>query len=107
MIFSHVLYQLSYLGPKFSGCVRRGRVPERARSLTVALAAVHPFGIRRRTGNAIAVAEPFQEIAVLAALAAEGRVLFCGGSPAQRTGFGFRRFRHIRQKWSAKGQNAR
>ncbi len=71
VIFSHVLYQLSYLGARTARTGRR----ERSGSLTAALVAVHPFGIGRRAGDAIALAEPFQQVAVLAAAAAEGRVL--------------------------------
>ena len=56
-------------------------------SLNVTIFAVHPPGIHRRAGNAIALSEPFQEIAVLAAAAAEGRVLDRLRFPAERTGF--------------------
>ena len=72
MIFSHVLYQLSYLG------IRIGRgwpLKKRARSLTVVGIAVHPCGIGGWTGDAIAFTKPFQEVAVAAAAAAERRVL--------------------------------
>ena len=43
VIFSHVLYQLSYLGSYWaaSGALAASR----ARSLTVALVAVHPCGV--------------------------------------------------------------
>ena len=70
VIFSHVLYQLSYLG----FAPGADRPVERARVLTVVLAAVHPLWIDRRAGNAIAVAEPLQQVAVLASAAAKGRV---------------------------------
>jgi len=59
---------------------------KRARSLTFTLAAVHPLGIGRRARNAIAFAEPLQEIAVLAAAAAEGRVLRRFGLAAHGAG---------------------
>src|SRR4051794_20802311 len=72
VIFSHVLYQLSYLGIR----VGSGHPAERAGSLTLAIRAVHLFGISRRARDAIAIAEPFQEVAVLAPAAAEGRMLF-------------------------------
>ena len=75
VIFSHVLYQLSYLGPLLWGIRRIGSPEQRAGSLTVATIAVHPFGIDRWTGNTIAFAEPFQEVAILAAAAAERRVI--------------------------------
>src|SRR5882762_10240106 len=50
--------------------------------LTFTLSTVHPAKgrrlIGRRTRNAIAFAEPFQQVAVLAAAAAEGRMLHAG-----------------------------
>ena len=75
MIFSHVLYQLSYLGAHL-----QRRMPLRAeRPLTVAILAVHPAGelllIGWRAGDAIALAEPFQEIAIAAAGTAKWRML--------------------------------
>src|SRR3954447_9549461 len=57
-------------GPSFRADARL-----RARSLTVVLFAVHPVRIGRRSGNAIAVAKPFQKVAVPAASAAKGRML--------------------------------
>ena len=86
VIFSHVLYQLSYLGPqsKLEGLAGSA-------SLTVVVASVHPAKIglvRRRPGNAIAVAQPFQEVAILAALAAERRMIGGGGPAAERAALG-------------------
>jgi len=80
---------------------RAGGPLKRARSLTVAPAAVHPFGIGRRSGNAIALAEPVQKIAVLAPAAAERRVFGLLRLAAERTGFRKVRllFRHIRPTW--------
>ena len=49
--------------------MRAGRPSKRARSLTLALVAVHPVRVGCRPGNAIAFAEPAQEVAVLAAAA--------------------------------------
>lgn len=77
--------------------------PKRAGSLTVALSAVHPFGISRRACNAIALAEPFQEIAILAAPAAEWCMFRLLGLTANWAGFRFfRLFRHIRQTWEGR-----
>ncbi len=82
VIFSHVLYQLSYLGPISGGACgvtrRIGQPAEARRSLTFAFLAVHPAKLVRLVGwrawNPVALAEPFQEVAVLAAAAAEGGV---------------------------------
>ena len=73
---------------------------KRARSLTFTLAAVHPLRIGGRAGDAIAFAEPLQEIAVLAAEAAERRVLRRFGLAAHGASpWGVRHFRHTRPKW--------
>src|SRR5438445_13788156 len=50
----------------------RAMPSRRTAQLIVALAAVHLFRIDRRTGDAIAVAEPFQEVAIAATGAAKG-----------------------------------
>ena len=95
VIFSHVLYQLSYLGIRQDGWAR-----QRRRSLTVATFAVHPSGIGRRPRNAVAFAEPFQEVSVLAAAAAKGRVRGRFGPAAERAGLRLiRRLRHTRPTW--------
>src|SRR5207302_3598519 len=61
----------------------------------------------RRAWDAVAVAEPFQQIAVLAARAAEGRVLRALGLAAQRaTLWPVRGFRHIRQTWGESRRGA-
>ena len=65
-----MLYQLSYLGPRIRGR-RKGRA---SGSLTGAFVAVQP-GIGRRTGKSIAFAKPLQQVAILAAAAAEGRMV--------------------------------
>src|SRR5256885_7864056 len=87
VIFSHVLYQLSYLGPRFGLRLRR-MARQASASLTFALFGVHPAKeillIGRRTGDSIAVTQPFQQIAVLAAGAAERRILDRLGSAADR-----------------------
>jgi len=68
--------------------------------LIAALVAVHPFGIGWRAGDAIAVAEPFQEVAIPAPAAAEGRVVVRFRLAAQRAFLRLiRRFRHIRRTW--------
>ena len=52
---------------------------KRALALTAAFLAVHPaqflLHVGRGTGDAIALAEPFQKVAVLASAAAERRML--------------------------------
>src|SRR5687767_14139954 len=102
VIFSHVLYQLSYLGPPFGGCIARSP-PRGAGSLTFAFSAVHPGGVYRRAGDAIALTKPFQEVAALAAAAAEWRMLLDLRLAAERAGFGLRLARHVRPKWLARG----
>ena len=94
MIFSHVLYQLSYLGIRVEPLG-----PERARSLTVVTIAVHLFGVGWRSGNAIAFAKPFQKIAILAAAAAERGVLGALRLTAQRAFLLVRRLSHSRRRW--------
>ena len=69
-----MLYQLSYLGP-LPG-LHRGRTAAQATgSLTLVRAPVHPerfgFGIDRRTRDPVSVSKPLQQVAVLAACAAE------------------------------------
>src|SRR5437764_12201189 len=72
----------------------------RTAQLIAGLLAVHPFGIDLRPRDAIAVTEPLQEVAVLAAGAAERRVRRRFGLAAQRAFLRFvRRFRHIRRTW--------
>jgi hypothetical protein len=95
VIFSHVLYQLSYLGVRIGS----GDQAKRAGSLAVVSIAVHPLGIDGRAGNAIAFAEPVQEVAILAPAAAERRMLLHFGRTANRTCLGIRRVRHIRPTW--------
>ena len=66
MIFSHVLYQLSYLGMPISA----GRPFAAERSLAVVILPVHPgqvLFVGGRAGDAIALAKPFQEVAIPAA----------------------------------------
>jgi len=80
---------------------------KRARSLTVAPVAVHPFGVGRRSRDAIALAKPLQEIAVLAPAAAEGRMFGLLRPPAERAGFrGVRLFRHIPRTWGGMPRRA-
>ena len=106
VIFSHVLYQLSYLGPRFRA--RPGPVgPERADPLTLAFLAVHPGLLGRRAGDSIALAEPAQKVAILAPARAEGRVLRARRLPADRAGFGFSLLRHRRPRWAAMRPRAR
>ena len=59
VIFSHVLYQLSYLGMPFAA----GRPFAAERPLAVVTLPVHPGKVGflgGRTGDAIALAQPFQ-----------------------------------------------
>jgi len=77
-------------------------LPRRTAPLIAALAAVHPFGIGRWAGDAIALAEPVQQVAVLAAAAAKGCMLRRFGLAAQRAAIGlvsFGRFGHESPKW--------
>ena len=76
-----------------------GRPVQATGSLTFALAAVHPSGIRRGTGDAIALTEPLQQVAILAAAAAEWRMLGAFWLAAQRAELGFRGSRHTHRKW--------
>src|SRR5205814_5689172 len=93
------------------GLLGSGRPPAQAPgSLPVALVAVHPAKglllIGGRAGDAIAVAKPFQEVAILAAAAAERRMLLYFGLAADRAAFGFRRFRHRRRRWGGRHRPA-
>ncbi len=106
VIFSHVLYQLSYLGPILRATPPGRRPAEARRSLTFVLFAVQLLGIRRGPGNPIAFAEPFQQVAVLAATRAERRVRLGCGLAAQWARLGFRRARHRRPTWGQKGRRA-
>ena len=72
MIFSHVLYQLSYLGFAIPGRT----AAEATRSLAFAPITVHPVGRGLGAGNSIAFAEPLQKVAILAPARAEGRMVF-------------------------------
>ena len=108
VIFSHVLYQLSYLGP--FELPRRdmppGRLrPERAASLAFAFFAVHPAGklrrIGRRAGYSVAVTKPLEQVAIFAPAAAERSMLGARRLAAQRAKPGFRLVRHIRRTWVA------
>src|SRR5205814_6599086 len=74
----HRDFQSRALPTELPGLLMTGRPPAQAtRPLTLALFAVHPSNgiqlVGGRTGDAIAFAEPFQKVAVLAAAAAEGR----------------------------------
>jgi len=79
--------------------------PERAASLAFAFFAVHPARklrrISRRTGYAVAVTEPLEQVAVLASAAAERSVLRVRRLAAQRAELGFRLARHTRRTWVA------
>ncbi len=72
-----MLYQLSYLGPCADAPLGQ-RAGEGAGSLAFPFRAVHPDGrqavLGRWAGDAVALAQPFQKVAVLAALTTEGRV---------------------------------
>jgi hypothetical protein len=75
-------------------------------SLTFALLGVHPAKevllIGWRTCDSIAVAEPFQQVAILAAGAAERRILDCLGLAADWASLGFSSFRHIHRTWEVR-----
>ena len=91
VIFSHVLYQLSYLG--FS--LFRRTECEAVRLLTVVVLAVQCVRIGGWAGNAIAFAQPFQQVTILAAARTEGRMLCCRLFPAHRAGLRLRSIRHL------------
>ena len=75
--------------------------------LTVVFGAVQP-GIGRWPWNAVAFAKPLQQVAILAAAAAERRMVGRARLVAQRAALGgSRRVRHGRRKWRAWGRRAR
>ena len=61
-------------------------LPKRTAPLIVALAAVHPacgfLRIDGRSRDPVSVAKPLEEVAILAATTAEGRMLRMGRLPA-------------------------
>ena len=57
-------------------------------SLAVAILAVQPLRFGWRTGNLIALPEPFQQVAILATAAAEGSMVLRRRLAAQRAGLG-------------------
>ena len=100
VIFSHVLYQLSYLGMPFAA----GRPFAAERPLAVVLLPVHPGQVLLggwRAGDAIGPVQPLQEVAILAPARAERRVVVVAGLAAIGTalGFGFKLSRHGRRTW--------
>ena len=104
----HRDFQSRALPTELPGHSRVGRAArKRARSLTVSPLAVHPFGIGWRAGNAIAFAEPAQQVAVLAAAAAEGREFLGFRLAAQGAGpWLIRLFRHSRRTWESSARRA-
>ena len=104
----HRDFQSRALPTELPGLLGRAGGPlKRARSLTVAPVAVHPFGIGRRSRDAIALAKPVQEVAVLAPAAAEGRMFGLLRLAAERAGLlGVRLFRHIPRTWGGKPRRA-
>src|SRR6476646_4817466 len=104
----HRDFQSRALPTELPGLSQPDRLSAEARaSLTVAFFAVHPCRIGRRAGNAIALAKPFQEVAALAATAAEGCVRRVLGLAAGRAGFGLAtRARHTRPTWGQRGRPA-
>ena len=100
VIFSHVLYQLSYLGMP----IPAGRPFAAERSLAVVTLPVHPgevLLVGGRTGDSIALAKPFQQVAVPASARAKGGMLRTRRIAAQGAalGAGFRLSRHGRRTW--------
>src|SRR3954447_8431945 len=72
----HRDFQSRALPTELPGLLEAGRRPVQATgSLTVVTIAVHPFGVSRGAGDTIPIAEPLQQVAVLAAAAAERRLL--------------------------------
>src|SRR5205809_4131166 len=101
----HRDFQSRALPTELPGLLMTGRPPAQAtRPLTLALFAVHPAKrkalIGRRTGDAIAFTKPFQEVAILAAGAAEWRMFGARRLAAQRATLGLNGFRHRRRRWA-------
>src|SRR5205085_3160845 len=84
---------------------REGWPRGRSDPLTVALFAVHP-GWNRRSGNAIALVEPAQQVAILAAAAAEWGMIGGARLAARRAAL-VRLVRHTRPTWEARRRPAR
>ena len=103
MIFSHVLYQLSYLGPRIGRAGEADSPLQAPRSLTLALFAVQPEGVgfivRDGARDAIAFAEPLQEVARLAAVRAERRKFLARRLSADGAGFSCGRSGHESPNW--------
>jgi hypothetical protein len=90
MIFSHVLYQLSYPG------LAAASVPKDRRAIGSAPMAkpwrlgkkesVFRLGIKRRwrAGQGVSIVQPLQQVAITAADRAEGRVILDAGLAADR-----------------------
>lgn len=75
MIFSHVLYQLSYPGVTARAPYGEAAPPWQA-AVSIGLSASRHVCVNRRAGQGIAIAKPPQQIAV----AARGRTKWCGGA---------------------------
>ena len=99
-IFSRMLYQLSYLGQR-----EQMRPGEAMRALARLAIAVQSVALRRWAGNSVAVVEPFHQVAVLAAAAAERGVVGRWRLAAQRAIF--RGSGHGQLTWEPQGRRAR
>src|SRR5699024_3206304 len=104
----HRDFQSRALPTELPGLSGPGRPPARVPgSLTLVSSAVHPVGIGWRSGNAITVAEPVQQVAVLAPATAEGRVLRLRRLAAKRAGLRLvRGSRHTRPTWGERRPTA-
>ena len=94
MIFSHVLYQLSYPGiaaaaekvpaSDWSRAYDEAAPPWQASISLRRCCFIKKIGIGGWTGQGVAIVEPFDEVAVAAARAAEGGVRLGAGLAAHR-----------------------
>jgi hypothetical protein len=104
----HRDFQSRALPTELPGLSRQGRPPVQApRSLPFAFLAVHPGWIGSWTGNAIALIEPAQQVAILAAARAERGVLRSRRLTANGTGLGIRSLAHMAHGWGATHRFAR
>jgi hypothetical protein len=104
----HRDFQSRALPTELPGLSRQGRPPVQApRSLPFAFLAVHPGRIGSWTGNAIALVEPAEQVAILAAAGAERGMLRGRRLTANGTGLGIRSLAHRPHGWGARDRFAR
>ena len=104
----HRDFQSRALPTELPGLSRQGRPPVQApRSLPFAFLAVHPGRIGSRPGNTIALIEPAEQVAILAAAGAERGVLRSRRLTASGTGLGITSLAHMPHGWGARHRFAR